>query len=234
MTITQSVAILDNDEEVISDSAISLDSIKKNDLTNEKLALYISAKIEEFLYDDMTADDVITLIEGAYRDASNLFKLDIKAPNIKRQNVLKRLKRCATCNQLFYDLTARNQSTCCNRNFSYDSQGRLLMRNGKLLSECHREKLNGTRRTKDERSVSDSRIITMPVESLKVDDEGNVMKTGKRRHSYGYKGAAIRLPHYSAIAGVFDEYFNIKDQAAFDALDDDIKKAVMPSECITY
>lgn len=198
-------------------------------ITQDAFNLYIGAKMEHHIHEAMPKDDLKTLYLNVVKETNTTLGTSYKPMRIS--DMTKRLKRCKHCDQLFIDLSLRNQTPTCSRLIAFDSDNNIMYRNNQMLTECLREYQAKQRRTTDDaRSVAEYREVDISLFTGVMDEQGNIVDKGKRRPN----NEAISLPVFDSIRGVFDEYWNVKDQAKYDALDDYTKQAVTPSAVTIY
>lgn len=227
-TMTQSTTVRNNDEEVTTKSALLNAAIDNELITLEAFNLYVGARLQEYLYESISEIDLKTLYKDVHTQANEELKTAFKIPRYKMYT--NRLKRCAHCNDLYFDLSVRNQTTCCNKKIAFND-GKVMYRNNVILSECYRQYCAKNRRkTTDSKSVAQFRVVPINSFFAVMDENGNIVTNGKRRR----QDEPTSLPVFDEVRGVFDKFWNVKNQDKYDALDDYTKAAVTPSDVTVY
>lgn len=213
----------------VTDSELFTVAIEEKKITQDAFKTYVAAKMEHHIYEAMTNEELKSVYLNAIKEANTTLGTSYKPMRIS--DMTKRLKRCKHCDQLFIDLSLRNQTPTCSRLIAFDSNNNIMHRNNQILTECLREYQAKQRRTTDDnRSVAEYREVDISVFTAVMDENGNIVDRGKRRP----QDEAVSLPVFDSIRGVFDEYWNVKDQQKYDALDDYTKQAVTPSAVTVY
>lgn len=94
--------------------------------------------------DDFTNDEIIELVEDRADYLNAKWQTNHELPKFK--NVDKRKKRCEHCQNLFFDITSKNQSKACSILPARTNTGEYVHLNGKRISECYRELRNDKKR----------------------------------------------------------------------------------------
>ena len=94
--------------------------------------------------DDFTNDEIIELVEDRADYLNAKWQTNYELP--KFTNVEKRKKRCEHCQNLFFDITSKNQSKACSILPARTASGAYVHLNGKKISECYRELRNDKKR----------------------------------------------------------------------------------------
>ena len=139
--------------------------------------------------DDFTNDEILELVNDRTEYLNVKWQTSHKLP--KFTNVEKRLKRCEHCQNLFFDITSKNQSVACSILPARTSTGENVHLNGKKISECYRELRNEKKRVdvdyrrgdgfSSSRSVPDH--LTVPIGASlerRLKDDGTITTNNKR------------------------------------------------------
>lgn len=94
--------------------------------------------------DDFTNDEILELVEDRADYLNKKWNTNHELANFK--NIDKRKKRCEHCQNLFFDITSKNQSKACSILPARTASGAYVHLNGKKISECYRELRNDKKR----------------------------------------------------------------------------------------
>ena len=94
--------------------------------------------------DDFTNDEILELVEDRADYLNKKWNTNHELANFK--NIDKRKKSCEHCQNLFFDITSKNQSKACSILPARTASGAYVHLNGKKISECYRELRNDKKR----------------------------------------------------------------------------------------
>ena len=139
--------------------------------------------------DDFTNDEILELVNDRAEYLNAKWQTNHELPKFK--NVDKRIKRCEHCQNLFFDITSKNQSKACSILPARTNTGEYVHLNGKRISECYRELRNEKKRVdidyrrgdgfSSSRSVPDH--LTVPIGASlerRLKDDGTITTNNKR------------------------------------------------------
>ncbi|TDM20996.1 hypothetical protein ETI01_10685 [Macrococcoides caseolyticum] len=198
-------------------------------ITVDAFNLYLGAKLELYLYESVSESELKRVHKEVHEQANVELNTSFKLP--RYTSYLKRLKRCAHCNALYFDLSSKNKTVTCNRNIAFDCDNKIMQRHGVILTECYREYSKARRRiSSDNRSVARHREVSIESFASVMDENGNIVSNGKRRP----QDESIYIPIFDSVKGIFDDTWSVKKSQKYHELDEYTRNAVKPSEVITY
>ena len=139
--------------------------------------------------DDFTNDEILELVEDRAEYLNDKWQTSHKLP--KFTNVDNRKKRCEHCQNLFFDITSKNQSKACSILPARTNTGENVHLNGKKISECYRELRNEKKRVdvdyrrgdgfSSSRSVPDHLTISLGASiERRLKSDGTMITNNKR------------------------------------------------------